>query len=325
MTLPLPQWLRRDFGRKALALFFAILIWMAVTRRLQDTADFHGVPVRITTGPGIVVLNDRTPTVDVTVSGSKRRLQRLTVDDIHIEAKIDYLPPGLYFRNIRVTPENVRTPLGIKVVEIRPETVQVTVDRIESRPNVPVRVRFEGTPRKDYTVLRHTVVPPTVAVSGPSRTVRSVDEVSTEYVSLEGAVQSFQKDGVKLLVEEGLQVHPATVSVKVEIGRSGAEKAFDKLPLLVLCPPAYPLRVRGPLPTVGVTLHGPQAVLNGTDETKIRPFIDISNLTNPGTYRRPVRVWLAEPKASVQFVQPSMVEIELVPPSGETKASPAPE
>ncbi len=313
MKLGLPRWLKHDAARKAFALLCAVLIWGVVRRQTEDIEVYHGLPVRVKPAPGVMVTG-RTPLVDVTVRGPKSRLRRLQISDLSIACNIDTVPVGIYFYEVHLSPDNVHAPPGVRVVDVSPSTVNVAVDRIIERISVPVHVRYDGTPREGYKLVKTTVIPDTVALRGPSRIVEAIDDVLTEPVPLGDAVEGFQKDAVKLLVEEGIQAHPETVTVKVVIDRFAEERALDHLRLFLLLPARYPLRPTTPLPAVSVTLRGPKIALDALDASSIRPFVDLSEITGPGKYRRPVQVWLAgAAQVQAEYIHPSMVDVELAP------------
>ncbi len=307
------RWLKKDTARKAVALFFAVLIWLAVTHQLRDFEVFHGVPVKIEAGPGILV-TDRIPTVDLMLRGSRGRLRKLKLSDLVVLGRIDSVPTGMYFYNLRLSVDNVRTPPGVSVAEVTPSNMSIGVDRIIEKPSVPVRVRYMGEPREGYQVVKRTVTPAIVALQGASRILEGVREVVTQTVPLTDAVQDFQMDGVKLLLEEGIRAHPDSVTVKVEIGRRSGEKAFNGVPVFLMTAPGCGLQPVQPLPVVSVTLQGPQAALNTLDASSVHPFVDISGITAPGKYRRPVQVWVGgAARVTAEYVHPSLVDIELAP------------
>jgi YbbR domain-containing protein len=108
---------------------------------------------------------------------------------------------------------------------------------------------------------------------------------------------------------------PSQVHVTVEISRHSSQKALQNLTMFLLANPDSTLKLKEPLPKASVTLQGPKTVLDAMDESSVRPFIDVSAISNPGRYRRPVQVSV-EGGSSVtqQYVHPASVEIELVEP-----------
>lgn len=321
MNLRLPKVVTHDAPRKVVALFFAVLIWFAIDAQLHESVTLRNVPVTIRYDRTAVVVEEGAVAVDVTLRGSRRKLQNITSSDLRIMAKVPSdIPPGIFFYNLRVTPDNVlRTPLGVWVNDVVPDQHEIRVDRIVTRHSVPVRVRFDGELREGYKRSRVSVIPTTVDIKGPNRIVKDIREMVTEAIPLDDAiVQDFEVD-TRLVPIPGIQA-PESVHVAVEIARQSTQQAYHKLPMHALLDPGACLAPSDPLPTVSVTLHGPVVTVEGMNPFSIHPFLNLTSVTNPGRYRRPVHVWIeGAPGVTSEYVHPDMVEIELV----ERHAEPA--
>jgi YbbR domain-containing protein len=321
MKLRLPRLLREDWQRKAVALFFAMLIWFAIDSQLREPVVFHNVPVEERYNPAQMTIENPGLAVAVTLRGSRKRLRRMQSNDIKIVVDVPLVPPGIYFFDMRVLPEDVAVPPGIRVTDVLPDQKQLQVDRVVTKPNVPIRVRFEGEPPEGYRRTRVTVFPSAVDIVGPSRILKDIQELVTAPVVLDQTTtQDFELDA-KLVtiprVEMNTEVH-----VRIEITKYSSERSYGDLPMHVLNSPASPLHPSETLPQVSVTLHGPRVTLETMDELSVRPFIDITGITSPGTYRRPVHVWIdGASSVTAEYVHPHMVEVVLV---SKPAAGPAP-
>jgi YbbR domain-containing protein len=316
VKLRLPRIIARDLWRKSVALFFAVLIWFAIDAELHESYTLRNVPVDIQYDPSELVVEDAAVSVDVTLRGSRKRLQSVSSNDIRVSAEVpDHIPPGIYFYPLGLTSKNVvHTPPGVRVSDVTPQRIDIRVDRIVTKRNVPVRVRFEGDLREGFKRTRSTAIPSSVDIKGPNRILKDVTELVTEPVLLdETVVQDFEVD-VKLVPIPRV-VMPSQVHVTVEISRHSSQKALQNLTMFLLANPDSTLKLKEPLPKASVTLQGPKTVLDAMDESSVRPFIDVSAISNPGRYRRPVQVSV-EGGSSVtqQYVHPASVEIELVEP-----------
>lgn len=326
MKLSIPNFIRRDFLRKAVAIFFAVLIWLAIDVQLHETSLLQNVPVTINYDPSEVVLEDTVYTVDVLVKGSRRRLETVTSGDIRIEASIpSHVPVGIYFYYLGISPRNVsHTPPGIRVSSISPSNLDIQLDRIVTKGNVPVRVRYDGELRQGYKLIRHSVIPMTVDIRGPNKIVKDVTELMTEPIFLdETVVQDFEVD-VRLAPLGKVQM-PEKVHVAVTIAKQSSQQAYHGRDMMVLGSPSGRLRVANELPEVSVTLYGSRKALEALDEHAVRPFVDVSSITSPGTYRQPVNIWInGATGLTAEFIQPKTADVVLVPmePS-ETPSQPA--
>ena len=325
MEVRVPRALREDLPRKFVAAFFALLIWSTVRRYMSDFVILTDVPVRLKYDRGALVTESIVLTVDLTLLGARKRLLRVKSSDVEVSAEIpSSIPPGYYFYDVRLSPDNVTTPPGTRVSDIAPAQHRVQLDRIVEKRNVPIRrMAFEGTLAEGYRPKIVSVLPAAVILRGPSRLLKDIREVAAEPVVLDETIrQDFQLD-VKLLA--GPEIHTQShVRVNVAVTRYSSERPYKDLSLNVLKRVGSPLRLREPPPTISVTLQGPKGTLGTLDDLSIRPFVDITAITSPGTYRRPVQVWIdGAADVTAGYVYPSVVELVLAHGSAASEETPA--
>ncbi|NOY75794.1 MAG: hypothetical protein GXP32_08390, partial [Kiritimatiellaeota bacterium] len=122
-----PGFIRRDFWRKVIALFFAILIWARVSAQLEDEQIFRDLPVSISIPPGYVVMDSAPITTDITLKGSKQRLLRLKPTDLTISVGIKKPVRGQ--NEMRIKKKNVALPPGVSVERIERNRIVLKLDR----------------------------------------------------------------------------------------------------------------------------------------------------------------------------------------------------
>lgn len=314
MKWHIPRFVRHDLLRKLVAVFFALVIWLAVSSQLSETMVLHNVPVDLQYDPAETVIEDEAPSVGVTVRGSPRALEQLKSSDIHISAEVANMPPGNYFTDIAVSRRNVdHVPPGIRVVDLDRRKIQVRLDRIVTQADIPINVRFDGKIREGYRRTRRAVVPATTNLRGPYRIVKDIKEVTTEPVVLDDTiVRDFEQD-VPLITIPGVEMG-RMVHVSVQVARTSGQKNYTDLPMTVLADPNSPLRVKGELPPVSVTVHGPQASLDKLTPRQVHAFLDLTGITSPGQQAGAVQVWIdGDTEVSADYVHPATVPLELVP------------
>ena len=330
MRIRLPSFLTRDLPRKAVAVFFAIMIWLAADSQLHEFQSFRDVPVSLNYDASRLAVERRTQTATVTLRGARRRLSRVQTSDILVKAEVPVVAEGVYQCEIRLTADNVKAPPGTRVDGLVPSTLTVQVDRMVSK-SVPVKIKETGELAPGYRVVQRALTPPTVQATGPSRVMEGVEQVFTEPVPLdETIVQNFDVGGVAVALAPTVHCTPATVRVAYEIAKFTGMQNFNELPVLVLAVRGTEgLRVK-PLPAVSVMLSGPKASLESLHASDVRPFVDLSRATAPGRYPCPVHVWV-DPvyKLSVEQVLPADLEVEIEGPAqepaqGGTPPGPAP-
>src|SRR5262245_60203121 len=181
---------------KVTAIAFAIALWMTVSG--EETVE-RGlrVPLELQQFPAGLELQGEVPAnVDVRVRGTAGTLGRLAPGDI--VAVLDLRGARVGRRLFTVTPEQVRTPFGVQVMQVTPATVAMAFEQSATRV-VPVVPDIDGRPAPGYVIGPPTSDPAKVEVVGPASAVARVTEALTEPVSVAGA-----QDAVKERVAVGL-------------------------------------------------------------------------------------------------------------------------
>ena len=117
-------WPFRHIGMKLLSVALALLLWMAVAGE-QTVERVLRVPLELQQFPtSLELVGDFTTAVDVRVRGSAGTLSRVVNGDI--VAVLDLQGAEAGPRLFRLTPDDVRAPFGVEVVQVSPTTVAMT-------------------------------------------------------------------------------------------------------------------------------------------------------------------------------------------------------
>ncbi len=210
-------WPFRDVGLKIISLVLAALLWLVVAgeetveRGLRVPLEFQQVPA------GLEMRGEPLTLVDVRVRGSSGALSRMSTADVVAVLDLRNARPGQ--RLFQLTPEDVRVPFGVEVLQINPTTVAILFENTAMR-HVPVAPYVEGSPAPGYVVGKITSDPANVEVSGPASAVDGVTEVMTEPISVSGARATVSEMVTVGLADPALRVispQPPTVRVQVQI------------------------------------------------------------------------------------------------------------
>jgi YbbR domain-containing protein len=312
----LPRLITHDFLRKAAALFFAILIWNSVSSVVGNKeVELRNVPVTVKFDPNVVVMRELPKTVDVSLRGSQRRLDEVSSQDVLIVVQVPSdIHEGVYYHDVGISSKsNVkRVPPGVRVIGITPDRIELSIDRLVSKPNVPVKVVFAGTLKEGYEVIRAVTTPDAVVLRGPHRELLDLSSVSTEPIPLDDTIVQDFSVSAKLAPISGIR-QPDAVRVDLVVGRHSTPRTLHGVRLAVLVDPASGLRIDGSLPEIAVTLRGPKAAMDELNELSVSPFVDLSAITSPGRYRRQVCTWLSrESDVVTESTMPAAVEVSLV-------------
>ncbi|MCF6266674.1 MAG: YbbR-like domain-containing protein [Desulfuromusa sp.] len=200
---------------KLLSLAFALLLWMFIMgeRRLEVG---YRVPLELQNIPqGLMVANEVPSLVDVRVSGPRTLQMKVSSNDISIIVDLTDLKPGLTtFKRLE---ERLNLPSGLRVTRLSPSFIDLKLERIKQKL-VPVKVALIGEPLSGFKVASVKLVPDEVLIEGAETELKSVTEVTTEEVDLNGVNEGFSL--IVPLVYRGTYTHfkdEKTTEVQIEI------------------------------------------------------------------------------------------------------------
>lgn len=303
MTTP---WPFRHFGLKTLSVGLAVLLWLFVSgdevveRGLRVPLEFQQFP------DGLEMMGEAPSLVDVRVRGASSALSQLGPGDI--VAQLDLKSAGAGRRLYQLTPEQVRVPYGVQVVQITPPTLALAFETSLTR-SVPVVPAVEGDPSPGFVVGQVVVDPPTVEVVGPKSSVERVTEALTEPVSVGGASASVADSVTVGFQDASLRLKtPRQARVTVEIIPGPVERTLRERPVHL-----EHLRehlIARPIPNaVDVVLRGSREGVNRVQSEDVTATVDVAGL-GPGTYTLPVHV--ANPaRAGIARILPATIQVQI--------------
>lgn len=268
----LARWLRallfEDWTLKALALAITLGLWFAVTtQRTPATMRLHNVPLEFVLPEGVEIGNDPTKVVEVTLQGSRGKLDEMNVANLVARADVTALRPGdrvaRLFEAVRMDlPEDVR------IIEVAPRSVTLHLETVVQL-DVPVEARFEGELPEGFRRTAVAVTPERVRVRGPESHVNAIERAFTETISLSDLREShtFQQVAVDISDHKVTTLDPV-VSVRVEVSEEQSEQRFTNVQVRTLSgAPAAP-------PNATVVLRGPRSVIAALRPEDVRLVIE---------------------------------------------------
>lgn len=312
-----PYFIRHDFWRKAIALFFAFLIYFIVSVKIGQERKISNVPVEIDLPTTLACMDKKTPQVNLSLKGSKQKLNEVTASSIKIRVPVDetLYNPGIPY-TLRLNNQHVRVPFGISIVDIDPRELTLNLDR-KVTARVPIAARFdsENTLRNDFAVGQVRFNPSEVRISGPETIVREIVSVQTSPIPLDGLVADSFEYRVGLVAQDGVVATPDVVNARVEIVRKYATRVFQSIPIRLLASVEHQANTTVEFlssPNVEVTLKGPQSTLALMRPTAIKPYVDASAFQEAGTYSVDVTCWLdTVGDITVTNIYPAKVQIKV--------------
>ncbi len=299
-------WPFRHLGLKVLSLGLALLLWMVVAG--EETVE-RGlrVPLELQQMPGgIEVLGDIPTTVDVRVRGGSSVLSRVGTGDV--VAVLDLRSARSARRLFPMTPDQVRVPFGVEVVQVTPSAVAMAFE-VSATREVPVVPSVDGRPAPGYVVGPMTAEPKAVEVIGPESAVRRATEVLTEPVPVSGAKAAVRQAVILGLLDPSLRLKSArSAMVTVQVVPAPLERTLRSRPVHLrnLDPN---LQAEAEPSAVELTLRGNREALNRVAADDIIAFIDLAGL-GPGQYTLDVHAD-SSPDAGVTRVEPASVQVRI--------------
>jgi diadenylate cyclase len=127
--------------------------------------------------------------LEVGVRGPRTMISSIAPDQVKAHLDLGQSQAGV--NNFRLTPENVRSPLGTEVTKIVPSSVRVRLEEVKSR-FIPVKAHLVGKLSRPLRLKSVTVEPPSLVLLGPAGTLKKVREIFTEPVDLGEVKESVQ-------------------------------------------------------------------------------------------------------------------------------------
>lgn len=299
-------WPFRHLGLKALSVVLALFLWMIVSG--EETVE-RGlrVPLELQQVPAGLELTGEVPaTVDVRVRGASGTLSRVSTGDVI--AVLDLRSARSGRRLFPLTPDQVRVPFGVEVVQIQPSALAMAFEPSASR-QVPVMPAVDGRPAPGYVVGSLSADPKTVEVIGPESAVRRVTEALTEPVSVSGARDRVQQSVILGLIDPSLRLkNTRSAMVTVQIAPAPLERSLHGRPVH-LRNVAPNLDAQAIPSAVGLTLRGSREALARVEPDDIVAYVDLAGL-GPGQYSLTVHAD-SSPEAGVTRIEPSSVQVRI--------------
>ncbi len=180
---------KHDIFTRLLSVLAAIVLWgyfMGIQNPTR-TLEYKDISVQLTgvdelyNSYNLKIISGADETVDVRVSGSSSRLATLTASQIKVKADVSesITAPGEYEIAYHVIlPES-----GMTCVGRSPETISVTVDRVENK-TVPVSLNLSDDAADGYVFEQPTLSVDSVEISGPET---ELDRVTSAVIDINTA------------------------------------------------------------------------------------------------------------------------------------------
>jgi len=299
-------WPFRHFDLKLWSIALSAMLWMVIS---GDEAVERGlrVPLELQQFPTGLELQAEPPAlIDVRVRGESGTLSRVGPGDIVAVLDLKGARPGQ--RLYQITPEQVRAPFGVQVVQVNPPTLTLVFENSAVR-RVPIVPPVEGEPAPGFVAGTPIVTPDSVEAVGPEGAVAQASNAITEPVSVADAQQDVTESVTVGFADPALRLRVQQMAkVTVPIRRGPVERTLEGRPVR--------LRNLGPGLVAHVTPQAADVVLRAALEdlekanlADVAAFVDLAGL-GAGDYTLSVQ-GDSVPLASVLRVSPAAVQVKI--------------
>jgi len=261
-------------GLKVLALLITGVLWLSVASRPVSQIALNGVPIEIynlNESPNLTVSKYDTLIARVFLEGPREVLDSMRAGQFSVTADMWGIEPGVRVISLKVEPG--RLPASVRVKEIEPRTIRVTVERVVEK-EVTIVPRWEGKPPAGYEVIDWQIIPFNVKIGGAESQMGELTEVSTETVRLTDRIAPFNAQVAIDIGSPSLSISEDSgrkVMLNVNIGEVRKERIIDNVPLVLSDASA---RLHAAPKFVKVTVYGAGSVLDSMTASDVIANID---------------------------------------------------
>jgi YbbR domain-containing protein len=216
----------KNLGLKFAALVLACVVWFIVSgpRREQTRERMVTASLSLVGLPAdFVITTDVRSSVAVRVKGRISGLRSLVSQSLEASADLSLISKA---GDVVITlrPQHINVPEDIEVVDIVPNKVRFSIEKLAQR-TVPIRPFLVGAPPDGYLVGQAVPSPERALISGPTSQIMKLSEVATERIIMTGRTETFVQNVpvvsdsplVRVILPVTTQV---TVPVLAEVGPS---------------------------------------------------------------------------------------------------------
>lgn len=243
-----------DWMMKSIALAITLALWFGVNGLRTPTVErLKDVTLKLRISNNLEITNDPVKEVDLVVRGDTRKIDQIP-KDLVVSLELADVQPG--DRTIELTPDtvNVELPTGVKLEEIQPSRISITLEPVEKR-EVPVKVATLNNLPEGFEMYREpAAVPNKVVVRGPASYVNSLNFISTDRIDLRDKKGDFTAQQVRLNTSNSKVtiVDKTSVDVFFKVGETRIDKLFF-------------VPIANSEENEKVILYGPKALLNSLE------------------------------------------------------------
>jgi YbbR domain-containing protein len=289
-------------GTKIVSVVIAIVLWIVVlgSRNVEVTKE---IPLEVITPADVVPSNDIPDRIAFRLSGPKAFLRAiLDRREEPIRVNLAGAKPGQV--TYRFFSDNIRVPIGVKVLSINPTAILLTLEAVKHR-EVPVHPTLQGAPPDGYRISKAESRPPTVRIKGAESVINTITDVSTLPLDVSGMRNSAERDVSLDISRLKITLDSPPPKILVSVTPLTANFRIKNVDIRVLTSHKARLDEK----TVTVLVRAESQSLKGLDRKSVYAVVDLSGKPK-GTYTENVKVTLPDDVGLVKVI-PEQIRVTL--------------
>jgi YbbR domain-containing protein len=176
------RYVLHNFTLKVTSLLLATGLWFMIAQDEEPAEVVLRAPVVFQHIPQHLEISSETiPEPQIRVRGPERVIRRLEANEVHAEIDLAGATPG--DRTFDLTSQQVHHPREVVIVQVVPSQLHLAFD---TRLTREVAIHPRATVADGEQIVKETVDPPRITITGPKNHVEKVDAATTDPVDATG-------------------------------------------------------------------------------------------------------------------------------------------
>lgn len=294
---------------KLLCLLAAILIYIFYKSSLVESKNFV-VPLNIIENGSVVCVDGLSDNIKIVIKADSDHIALIRASDINASIDItNVTKTGLISVPVKLSVPDEYYTFDPFEIRAEPENLKINIEK-KITASKKVKPLIAGEPSYGFEVAEITVVPEFVEVAGTESLINATDFINTTAINVTDKSSKFTVDANIVEVNKQISIlNKGPFKVTVDFAVQTMEKAIDNLKIYVtgLWPD---LKITSVLPPVTAKVEGSVSLLEKYNPGRNSIVVDLSGITEPGTYDLPVKSYFPDAFA-VKSISPETISVTI--------------
>lgn len=292
---------------KVLSLIIAIGFWFYVNEQSLPEKYLSLNLVIKNLPQDLMPANQYKDEILLKIKGKESVLAQLSSKNFEAYIDLNNATAGRNFAVVNIT----KPDLKFKIVKIEPQVIEIELDKVIHK-QVPISLTVINEPADGYKKIDEKIYPDKIVIKGPQSIIESINVIRTKPIDIGGISGSVYKDvEFDLPTKFITPVDYKSVKVSIIIVKNFITRTFNDLDIKIVGL-AENLKIlnRTDLKVKELRLYGPPKKLEELTKNKDFLYIDLSDISLPGTYEKNIKLDLPE-NCSIISIKPNLLEIKI--------------